>query len=155
MKNRVVSIHYTLKNASGEVLDTSRETNEPLEYVEGHGQIINGLESEVAKLKTGDKKKVTVQAKDAYGTHDKKLILEIPKGQFPKDEKIEVGDQFRMTLPNSKPRIFTVTEIKTEHIAVDGNHPLAGEDLYFDVEVMATREATKEDLEGGECCGGH
>lgn len=151
MKNRVVSIHYTLKNASGEVLDSSREGNEPLEYVEGQSQIIPGLESEVAKLKTGDKQAVKVLAKDAYGVHDKKLIMDIPKDQFPQGETIEVGDQFRMTLPNTPPRIFTVTELKPTHIAVDGNHPLAGEDLFFDIEVMKTREATEKDLEE-QCC---
>lgn len=146
MKNRVVAFHYELKNQAGEVLDSSAG-GEPLSFVEGQQQIIPGLEEQLKSMAKGDKKKVTVAAAKAYGTYDKALKMTIPADKFPQDEKIEVGDQFRMRMDNDEARIFTVTGITKTEVMVDGNHPLAGQDLFFDVEITSTREATKEDLQ--------
>ncbi len=152
MKNRVISFHYVLKNQDGETLDDSTGSD-PLSYVEGQSQIIPGLEAALKSLKLGDKKHVKIEACDAYGDYEDGLIMDIPKSQFPPGETIEVGDQFRLTTPNSPARIFTVMELKTDTIKVDGNHPLAGTDLFFDVEITEAREATEEDLKEEECCG--
>lgn len=151
MKNRVVSFHYVLKNQSGELLDSSREEGgEPLSYIEGQQQIIPGLEKALKSLKLGDKKKVTVMADEAYGQYEEGLKMTLPIDKFPKDEKVEEGDQFRMRMPDSDARIFTVTAVTPTHITVDGNHPLAGQDLHFDVEITESREATADDLKATE-----
>ena len=153
MKNRVVSFHYVLKNQDGETLDDSTGS-EPLKYVEGMSQIIPGLEEALKPLKLGDKKNVKIEAANAYGEYEEGLVMDIPKTQFPAGEAIEVGDQFRLSAPNSPPRIFTVMELKSEAVKVDGNHPLAGTDLFFDVEITEAREATEADMkEEDGCCG--
>jgi len=153
MTNRLVAFHYVLKNQDGETLDDSAGS-EPLKYVEGQSQIIPGLEEALKPLKLGDKKNVKIEAANAYGEYEEALVMDLPKTQFPAGETIEVGDQFRMNAPDSPPRIFTVMELKTDSIRVDGNHPLAGTDLYFDVEITEAREATEADLEEEEgCCG--
>ena len=154
MKNRVVSFHYVLHNDSGEMLDSS-EGSDPLSYVEGQQQIIPGLEEALKPLNLGDKKKVTVTPDKAYGVYDKSLIAKIDKKEFPTDEELAVGDQFRLSLPGKQPRIYTVTEIGGDTVQLDGNHPLAGQTLHFDVEVTEAREATEEDLEADDDCCGH
>jgi len=151
MSQRVVSFHYTLKNKNGETLDSSRDA-EPMTYVEGKRQIIRGLEEELKGLSTGDKKAVVIPADKAYGAYDKALVMKINRDQFPKDEKIEVGDQFRVAMPGNEGKIFTVMGLTDAHIDVDGNHPLAGEDLHFDVEVTEAREAQEADLKDHACC---
>jgi FKBP-type peptidyl-prolyl cis-trans isomerase SlyD len=152
MKNRVVSFHYTLRDEDGEMLDSSRDS-EPMTFVEGKRQIIRGLEEQLKELSQGDKKQIKVEPGKGYGDYDDALAIEIPKEHFPPGEPIEVGDQFRLTMPGNEPRIYTVTGISDARINVDGNHPLAGMDLYFDIEVTGIREATSADTEEG-CCGG-
>lgn len=150
MKSRVVTFHYVLTNDRGETLDSS-QGSDPLSYVEGQEQIIPGLENELKALKAGDKKKITVAPEKAYGTYDAQLIAKISKGEFPKDEAVSVGDQFRLTLPGKDTRIYTVTEVGDKVVQLDGNHPLAGQTLHFDVHVTEAREATEADLED-QCC---
>lgn len=154
MKHRVISFHYELKNQSGEVLDCSRETD-PLTYVEGQQQIIAGLEEALKSLNLGDKKLVTVPAEKAYGVYEEGLKMTLPIDKFPQDEKVEPGDQFRMRVPGGEARIFTVTDVTKTHVTIDGNHPLAGQDLFFDVEITEAREATEKDLEGDDDCCDH
>lgn len=149
MKQRVISFHYHLTNTAGEKIDSS-EMDHPLAYLEGVGQIIPGLERELAKLKVGDKKSIQVLAADAYGKMDKKRIIQVPADKFPKNVKI--GDQFHSKDdPHGMP--LTVTHIADGKITLDGNHPLAGMDLKFDVEMVEIREATKEELAHGHVHG--
>ena len=148
---KVVSFHYTLKDSSGTVLESSFG-DEPLSYLEGVGQIIPGLESQIKGLKKGDKKSVHVKAVDAYGEHEKELIVEVPRDQIPKKD-VAVGDKFHADSGQGHTQVVTVTGVSDQHITVDGNHPLAGQDLQFDVEISEVREATKDELKHGHAHG--
>ena len=149
---KVVSFHYTLKDTKGAVLESSIG-DEPLRYLEGVGQIIPGLESAIAGLKQGDKKAVAVKAADAYGEYEKELVVQVPRTQIPKKD-VEVGDRFHADSGQGQTQVVVVTAVDGENITVDGNHPLAGQDLHFDVEVTEVRDATKEELQHGHAHGG-
>ncbi len=150
MSHRVISFHYTLTNPSGEKLDSSNG-GEPLTYMEGVGQIIPGLESALRALKVGDKKRFEIKAEQAYGPKDPKRVVEIPIGKFP-TKNVKIGDMFRANKePNSPP--LTVTKVSPTHVTLDANHPLAGVDLTFDVEVTTIRDATAEEIAHGHAHG--
>lgn len=146
---RVVTFHYVLTNDKGDQIDSSRSSNNPMMFLEGAGQIIPGLEKVIGLLNVGDKRKVTVDAKDAYGEFDQKLIMSVPRDRFPKDAKIQEGDQFRAGDAHEPGPIFTVKSISATEVTLDGNHPLAGQNLTFDIEIVSTRNATNEELEHG------
>ncbi len=149
--SRVISIHYTLTNDSGEELDSSRG-GDPLTYLEGVGNIIPGLETEVAKLQSGEKKTVKVKAADAYGEKRPDLVMEVPRSQFPADIQIKVGDRFQTQHGPHAP-VFQVKKVTDSHVTIDGNHPLAGVDLTFAVEVTEVRAATEEEVAHGHAHG--
>ena len=151
--HRVVSIHYTLTDDKGAVIDSSRGS-EPLQYLEGAGNIIPGLEKEVAQMKLGDKKNVKIPAKDAYGEKREDMLLEVPRTQFPPDMKLKVGDRFRGGAEDHAP-VFTVLALEGDKVKLDGNHPLAGQDLNFEVEVTEMRAATAEEKSHGHAHGAH
>lgn len=155
MSRKVISFHYTLTNTAGETLDTS-SGREPLTFLGGSGQIIPGLEKELANMKSGDKKVIQVKAADAYGEHDKALLGEVPRAAFPTTD-LKVGDQFQAQSGDGRPRMVTVTEVGEETVKVDANHPLSGQDLKFDVEVTEVRDATDEEMSHGHVhgAGGH
>ena len=144
-ENKIVSIHYkgTLKDKS--VFDSS-EGREPLSFLFGSGMIIPGLEEELKGLKKGDKKNIDVGFDKAYGPRMEEAKHEVPKGQFPPKIELKVGMQLAAQSPNGTIPV-TIAEIKDDKIVVDFNHPLAGKDLNFDIEVVDVREATKEELE--------
>lgn len=148
---RVVSFHYTLKNSSGEQLESSKGS-EPLMFLEGVGQIIPGLEEEIKKLKAGDKKTITVKAAEAYGEVEPEMIVEVPKERLPKKD-VEVGDRFHADAGDGHAQVVQVTKVTETHVTIDGNHPLAGQDLTFEVEIDSTREATQEELQHGHAHG--
>lgn len=152
MPARVVTFHYTLKDKAGKVLDSS-QGHDPMTYLEGSGQIIPGLEEALKTAKAGDKKKVEVKAADAYGEQDSQLRFDVPRSQFPPGEKIEVGMKFRAGSPEEASPVFTVIAATDSHVSVDGNHPLAGQDLSFDVEVTDIRDATLEEIKHGHAHG--
>ncbi len=156
LSKRVVSFHYTLTNQEGEVIDTSKDSD-AFSYLEGSGQIIPGLERAMVLLSVGDKKKIEVAAKDAYGEQDQELILQVPKSKLPNSDSLEIGDQFQARGPNEEMLMFRVIGVEGEDATLDGNHPLAGEDLIFDVEVTAVRDATAEEVAHGHAhgAGGH
>jgi len=151
MSQRVLSFHYTLTNNQGQPLDSSRQS-EPLAVLEGSRVIIPALEKELLQMNVGDTKKVELKAEDAYGQFDEALKTKVKRAQLPGDQ-LAVGTRFQ-TGPEQGNRVFTVTEIVDEEVHLDGNHPLAGVDLIFDVELIELREATEEDLAHGhgECC---
>lgn len=149
---RVVSFHYVLTDKEGTQIDASTGS-EPMTYLEGGGQIIPGLENALNTLNKGDKKKVQVAAAEAYGEYDKEMVFDVPRTQFPKGEKIEVGMKFQAGGHGEPSPVFTVTKVSLEHVTVDGNHPLAGKDLFFDVEITDIRQATKEELAHGHVHG--
>lgn len=150
---RVISFHYTLTGQDGEVIDTSRDSKQAFSYLEGMNQIIPGLEKAMSLLNVGDTRKIEVEAKDAYGEHDPQLIVDVPKTKLPNSDKLEVGDQFQASGPNGEHLLFRVIELNGDEVKLDGNHPLAGEKLTFDVEVTAVRDATAEEMAHGHAHG--
>ncbi len=150
-KNPVVTIHYTLTNKAGEQLDSSIGA-EPLTYIHGAGNIIPGLEEALSDTSVGDKLKVTIEPADAYGERNEEQIQTVPKEMFQGIDKIEVGMQFQAD-SSTGPAIVTITGVDGDEITIDGNHPLAGEQLTFDVEVMDIRPATETEMEHGHIHG--
>ena len=171
--NSVVSMHYTLTSPEGEVLDSSKG-KDPLAYLHGHGNIIPGLEKQLEGKAVGDKLIAEVPAAEAYGERDPSLIIEAQRSQFPEDVELQPGMRFQAQTPQG-PRVAQITAIEGDSISVDTNHPLAGVDLKFDVEITDIRAAKPEEIthghvhsggcgcsggegghgDGGECCGGH
>lgn len=149
--DKVVSIHYKLTNSEGNVLDSS-EGREPLAYIQGKQNIIPGLENALAGKEAGEKLNVTVPPAEAYGEKSLELIQEIPREAFGEVEELQPGMQFQMQSPNG-PVIITVTNVGEDKVVVDGNHPLAGETLTFDVEITDVRDATEEELAHGHVHG--
>lgn len=149
--NSVVGMHYTLKNDDGEVIDSS-EGGSPLLFIQGHGNIIHGLESALAGLKVGDSKDVVVEPADGYGEYDDELVQEVPRSAFEGIDTLEVGMQFHADTEDGIVPI-TVMEISDDVITVDGNHELAGERLHFSVTIDSIREATPEELAHGHIHG--
>lgn len=154
-ENCAVSIHYTLTNGEGEVLDSS-EGQEPLAYLHGAGNIIPGLENALEGKTVGDKLNVSVKAADAYGIHDESMIQQLSAEMFGGVDNIEVGMEFHAETEHGL-QVVTVTAVDGDQITIDGNHPLAGVDLTFDVEVTEVRQATEEELDHGHVhgVGGH
>jgi FKBP-type peptidyl-prolyl cis-trans isomerase SlyD len=148
---KVVSFHYTLKDAKGNVLESSHN-DEPLVFLEGVGQIIPGLESALKGLKKGDKKSVNVSAEDAYGEYEKELVVQVPRASIPKPD-VAVGDRFHADSGQGHSQVVVVTAVTDQHVTVDGNHPLAGQALNFDVEITDVRDASKEEMEHGHAHG--
>lgn len=151
-KNKVVSIHYTGKLNDGSVFDSS-EGKKPLEFIYGTGTIIPGLEEELEGLKTGDKKSIeNIPADKAYGQRQEEAMQEVPKDQLPQDIELEEGMQLAAQGPQGVIPV-TLTQIKDDSVIVDFNHPLAGKDLSFEVEIAEVRDATDEELEHGHVHG--
>lgn len=150
-KDRVVSIHYTLTNVNGDQLDSSAG-QDPLTYLQGHGNIIPGLENALEGKDKGEKLTVTIEAKEAYGERNDQLLQEVPKSQFEGNDGIQVGMQFQAQTEQGV-MVFTVKELKDDTVILDGNHPLAGETLNFDVEVVEVRTASEEELAHGHAHG--
>lgn len=144
---KVVFIHYTLKNAAGELLDKS-SGGEPLGYIHGVGSIITGLESALLGKVAGDALNVQVEPEEGYGVRDEELVQDVPRGAFDGVDDIEPGMRFQAE-SSEGPRIVTVTDVSEDVVTVDGNHPLAGATLVFDVTVEQVREATSEELDHG------
>lgn len=151
-KDMVVHMHYTLKNDDGEVMDSS-EGREPLAYIQGIGNIIPGLESELEGKKVGDKLKASIAPKDAYGELKEELVQIVPKEGFQgAANELQEGMQVQVET-NQGPQIAVVTKIEEDDVTLDLNHPLAGMNLHFDVEIMEIREATSEELDHGHVHG--
>ncbi len=143
----VARFHYTLRNDAGEVLDSS-EGQEPLAYLHGAGNIVSGLEQALAGKGEGEQFQVSVQPEEGYGPKHEGLIEEVPREAFQGIDQIDVGMRFQAD-SSQGPMVVTVTAVSEETITVDGNHPLAGETLHFDIEVVDIREATSEEQEHG------
>jgi FKBP-type peptidyl-prolyl cis-trans isomerase SlyD len=150
-QDSVVSIHYTLTSDTGEVIDSSSD-NAPLVYLQGHGNLIPGLERELQGKQAGDKLTVRIAPADAYGELDASLIQDVPKSAFGGAPEIQVGMQFQAQ-SNHGPHTVTVTKIAADTITVDGNHPLAGQHLNFAVEITDVRAASHEELSHGHVHG--
>ncbi len=156
-KNVVVSLAYQVKTEDGVVVDQST-IEAPLDYLHGHNNLITGLEKELDGKVAGDKFSATVSPEDAYGEHNDALVQRVPANVFQGVDEIEVGMRF-LADTDQGPIPVEVTEVDGDEVVVDGNHMLAGQTLTFDVEVIATREATEDEVEHGHihqedgCCG--
>jgi FKBP-type peptidyl-prolyl cis-trans isomerase SlyD len=150
-KNKVVSIDYKLTDGSGKMIDSS-ENHGPLLYIQGTGNLIPGLEKELEGKTAGDHLKVTIPAKDGYGERNDSLCQSVPKSQFESTEALEIGMQFEVETEEGE-LVVSVTKIEGDMVTVDGNHPLAGVELHFDVTIKAVRDASAEELAHGHVHG--
>jgi FKBP-type peptidyl-prolyl cis-trans isomerase SlyD len=146
-----VSIHYTLTNDAGEVLDSSIG-QETLDYLHGTGNIISGLEGAITGKSIGDKFKIRIEPADAYGEIHEDRVQVISRDMFEGIDDIQVGMQFHADVSHG-PGVVTVVSINDDDITIDGNHPLAGIALTFDVEVIDIRPATSEEMDHGHIHG--
>ncbi len=130
-----VKVHYTGKLDDGTEFDTSAG-REPLEFTLGSRQVIEGFEKGVIGMEVNETKTFTIPSEEAYGPYHKELALEVPVDQFPPTIKPEVGQQLQLTQPNGQPINVTVTEVTESMVTLDANHPLAGKDLTFDIQLV-------------------
>jgi FKBP-type peptidyl-prolyl cis-trans isomerase SlyD len=150
MPSRVLTFHYTLKDEQGKMLESS-EGHDPLIILEGQGQLIPKLEAELVTMKIGDKKQVALDQKDAYGEYNDELVRRVSPKDMPK-KKVKVGDEFEVAA-GTRRTVVIVTSISEDEIVLDGNHPLAGKNLNFEIELLAEREATQDELSHGHAHG--
>jgi FKBP-type peptidyl-prolyl cis-trans isomerase SlyD len=150
-KNKVVSIDYTLTSPKGEVLDQSTKDH-PLQYIQGLGQLIPGLEKALEGKGEGEAMKAQIAHGDAYGARDEALLQIIPKENFEDIKDLRIGMELEAESEDGV-RIITIVGIDGDRVTVDGNHPLAGMDLTFDVKVVGVRDATEEELGHGHVHG--
>lgn len=150
-EKKVASIHYTLKDDEGEVIDSS-SGGEPLTYLHGAGNIIPGLESALTGKATGDKLSVAVGPEEGYGPIHPDLIQTVPKEAFTGVEDIAEGMRFQASTANGELSVV-VTQVEGDQVTVDGNHPLAGQRLTFQVKIVAIRDASEEEVAHGHVHG--
>ena len=146
-KNCVVSIYYKLTDDAGNLLDMSMNS-EPLHYLHGANNLIPGLENELTGKSVGAAFKVSVPPNEGYGTYREELVQVVPRDLFKGVDDIKTGMQFETEGPDG-PELIIVTHVSSEDVTVDGNHPLAGKTLHFDVTVESIREATAEERDHG------
>jgi FKBP-type peptidyl-prolyl cis-trans isomerase 2 len=138
-ENNTIKVNYTGKLSDGQVFDSS-EGKEPLEFTLGQGQIIPGFEKGVMDMKLNEKKTITIAKEEAYGEINDDLKQEVQKTELPEDITPKVGMGLVSKTPDGKETNLRVIEVKAETVVIDGNHPLAGEDLIFDVEVVGIKD---------------
>ena len=153
-KHKAVTVEYTLTDDAGQVLDSSRN-RAPLTYIQGVGNMINGFETALEGKQAGDKFSFDVAPADGYGERDDALVFTVPKERFQGTPDLEVGMRFQVQTPEGA-MIMAIDRIEENSVVLDGNHPLAGNRLHFDVEVVGVREATDDELteahnHGQEC----
>lgn len=150
-QDSVVTLHYTLKDDAGTVLDSS-SPHEPLAYLHGHGNLIPGLEKEIEGKNAGDTLTVTVPPAEGYGEYDERLVESVPRRTLRGIKDIKPGMHLHAQTEQG-PRTVTVTKVVGDMVTLDGNHPLAGKSLHFDVRVENVRAATEEELSHGHVHG--
>lgn len=146
--NSVVEIHYTLTDSEGEKIDSS-EGGEPLKFLQGAGNIIPGLEREMLGKAVGDKFQVVIAPQDGYGETNPQLIQQMPASAFQGVEKLEVGMVFHAQSSGGQPIQVEIIDIEGDNVTINGNHPLAGVELHFSIEVVSVREASDDEVSHG------
>ena len=149
--NKVVTIHYTLTNDEGKVLDSS-EGHEPLAYIHGGGNIIPGLEKALTGRAVGDQFNVSIPPEEGYGKRDEDLVQIVPKNAFQGVDEILPGMQFQAQTPEGI-QLVTVIKVEGDEVTLDGNHPMADLTLNFSVEITSIRDASQEELDHGHVHG--
>jgi FKBP-type peptidyl-prolyl cis-trans isomerase SlyD len=150
-QDQVVSIHYTLRDDAGEIIDASAQ-GAPLTYLHGHGNLIPGLERELTGKNAGDRLRVQIAPRDGYGEYDSGLVQRVPRRSLQGVPNVKLGMRLQ-TQGARGARAVTVTQLVGDIVTLDGNHPLAGKNLDFEVEVAAVRAATAEELLHGHVHG--
>ncbi|MCL7451882.1 MAG: peptidylprolyl isomerase [Anaerolineae bacterium] len=143
-----MGIDYTLRLEDGQVIDSSEE-RDPLEFLQGHGQIVPGLEQAIYGMAIGDKKEVVVEPEAGYGEVDPDAYQRFPREAFPSEMELEPGMGLELVDGSGQPFLAVVAEVGPENVLLDFNHPLAGETLHFDVQVVSLRAANSEELAHG------
>lgn len=134
-QGNTVKVHYTGKLDDGSVFDSSAN-RDPIEFTIGEGRVIPGFENGIVGMNTGESKTISIPADQAYGPHREDMVVAVDKKHLPPDLEAEVGDQLQMRQSDGQPVVVTVADINDESITLDANHPLAGKDLTFDVELV-------------------
>ena len=150
-KHTVASFNFTLKNDSGEVIDTS-EGQAPMTYLHGTDTLLPALEAALDGKAVGDKLELRLEAGDAYGERDEEQVHVVARGDLPPDEEMEVGMQLE-AVSEEGTQVVTIVGIEGDEVILDGNHPLAGVALNFELEVVETRPATEEEISHGHLHG--
>lgn len=155
-QNKVVTMNFTLKDDEGNVLD-STEKGGPFSYISGNNMVLPKLEDTVGGMLIGSKKNLKLEAKDGYGKYNEDALQVVGKENFPEDFVLEVGMEYMASGPDGVQMPFTICNIDGEEITIDFNHPLAGKNLNFDIELLNVRDATAEELSHGHVhgTGGH
>lgn len=151
-KDSVVTIDYELKDDSGEVLDSSQNNGE-LAYLHGHDNIVEGLEEALEGKGPGENVEATVDPDKGYGQYSDSLVFDVGRDRLPEDVELELGMQFEARSQDGQRQIVTLTKIGDDQVTLDGNHPLAGQTLHFNVTVKDVRSATEEELNHGHVHG--
>ena len=151
--NSVVTLHYTLTNNEGEIIDASDDGS--FLYMHGAMNIIPGLENALTGKSAGDEVSVKVSPEEGYGVKEAERIQEVPKEMFEGADQIEVGTQFHAQSPDGAAVVVTVVEVKEDVVVIDGNHALAGVELNFEVKIVDVREASEEEIAHGHVHGPH
>jgi FKBP-type peptidyl-prolyl cis-trans isomerase SlyD len=155
-KDMVVTFHYTLRNESGDILDSSSGA-EPLSYLHGYKNIVPGLENALLGKSVGAQFKVTVAPAEGYGEREDEMVIQVPKAEWDLPEHVGAGEIVELQSPEGHIVPAVIVEIGAEFVVLDANHPLAGEQLFFEIELKEIRAATKEELDHGHVhgAGGH
>lgn len=164
MKAQVISFHCTLKDPMGRVISSSFNSDVLTQAIEGsldkarlaptpsltghtpYDEPLKGLLEGLQGLKKGEKRRILVSADRAYGFYDPSLVIEVARKKLPRGDALEIGYQVITQADDGESRIFRVTSADAQTVTLDGNHPLAGQDLCFDIEATSTREATQEEI---------
>lgn len=146
--NKVVTFNYILKDDNGALLD-STEKGGPFSFISGNHQILPGLEEAIGNMIIGSKKNIKLAAADAYGEYDENAVQKINRTLFPEEAELEIGMTYFAHSPEGQHLQFVITEMENDDITVNFNHPLAGKNLEFDVELLDVRDATPEEISHG------
>lgn len=145
---QVVTLHYTLRDADGSVLDDSRQRGEPLSYLHGHDNIVAGLERALDGQRAGAQLQVTLRPAEAYGLRDEALVQEVARSAFGGHADLSPGMCFQAQGPDG-PRAVTIVAVGETRVTVDANHPLAGQTLSYALDIVTVRDATRAELAKG------
>ena len=149
----VVSLDYTLRLDDGEIIETTTDDG-PVEFIQGYGQVLSGLEAKLYGMRVGDEKQLVIEAEDGYGEYDPEAVEVVPRDMFPEDVDLTEGTPLELVDEENDEVIEgTISEIRQDGVVIDLNHPLAGETLYFHVRIMALRRLRRRNWNTGTCTG--
>lgn len=151
-KGSVVAFDYTLRDGAGKVIDSS-QGGAPMTYLHGHGNIVEGLEKALTGKTAGAALKVVVKPEEGYGEWQEELVMKVARARLPKSPEPKVGQELQGVGPGGQPLHLRVIAVEGDQVSLDANHPLAGQDLHFEVSVRSVRAATEEELAHGHVHG--